>query len=335
VSASTTEPGSHGTGDPAPRTGASRPLPLEAFACLVEAELGLARGSITPEARLIEDLGLDSLQMLDLLLLIDALGAHLDAEAIARARRFRDVHRMFAERWTLAQHAGLVCESVPTSWTPDPARARPRARGASRFVGSRTRLRAVRATDDPMLYELMQADGGAFLRRRGSGPSPRAFAAELRRGVLEQQIVVDRATDAPIGLVTARDADMRRGIAYLELVLDPQVHGRGWPFEAVMLFIDHLFRSWPLRKLHAEVIGSHVEDIASGLGRFFVEEGCLAAHEYVDGVWVDLHILSLFRERWERDAPRLLRGLVAERADESPAASPRDESPEDVGRSPI
>lgn len=299
------------------RGSASRPLPIEAFACLVEAELRLPRGSVTPEARLIEDLGLDSLQMLDLVLLIDALGAHLDAEAIARARRFRDVHRMFAERWTLAQHAGLVCEQAPPSWTPDAVRTRERVSGGQRLIGLRTRLRPLRQADDDLLYELVQSDGGAFLRRRGTGPSPRSFAAALWRGVLEQQVVLDRATDSPIGLVTARDADMRRGVARLELILDPHVHGRGWPFEAVMIFVDHLFRSWPLRKLYAAVLAHHLDDIASGLGRLFVEEGRLAAHEYFDGGWVDLHILSLFRESWERDAPRVLRGLVVDRGEEA------------------
>lgn len=293
-----------------PPRGAPRALPIEAFACLVEAELGLPRGSAVPEARLIEDLGLDSLQMLDLLLLLDALDAHIEPEAIARVTRMRDLHRLFVDRWTLAQHAGLVCESTPPGWIPEATRRSMRGIGAQRLTGLRSRLRALSVADDEFLYDLVQQSPGAALARNGKGPNPRSFSADLWRGVLDQRLILDRTSDGPIGLVAARNADMRRGIAWLDITLHPRVHGRGWPFESVMLFVDHLFRGWPLRKLYAEVLGGHIDDVASGVGRLFVEEGRLAAHEYVDGAWSDLHILALFRERWERDAPRLLRGLV-------------------------
>lgn len=312
---------SHGT---APPRGAARPLPIEAFACLVEAELGLPRGSAIPEARLIEDLGLDSLQMLDLLLLLDALDAHIEPEAIARVTRIRDLHRLFVDRWTLAQHAGLVCEATPPGWIPEATRGRMRGVGAQRLTGLRSRLRALRASDDEFLYDLVQQSPGASLARHGKGPNPRSFSADLWRGVLDQRLILDRTSDGPIGLVAARNADMRRGIAWLDVTLHPRVHGRGWPFEGVMLFVEHLFRSWPLRKLYAEVLAGDLDDVASGVGRLFVEEGRLVAHEYVDGGWSDLHVLALFRERWERDAPRLLRGLVGRRAPDADGASSAD-----------
>ncbi len=316
------------SGGAAPPRGAARPLPIEAFACLVEAELGLPRGSAVPEARLIEDLGLDSLQMLDLLLLLDALDAHIEPEAIARVTRMRDLHRLFVDRWTLAQHAGLVCESTPPGWIPETTRGRMRGVGSQRLTGLRSRLRALRASDEEFLYDLVQQSPGASLARHGKGPNPRSFSADLWRGVLDQRLILDRTSDGPIGLVAARNADARRGVAWLEVTLHPRVQGRGWPFESVMLFVDHLFRGWPLRKLYAEVLAGHLDDVASGVGRLFVEEGRLAAHEYVDGGWSDLHILALFRERWERDAPRVLRGLVPGRAAGERGDRSEDDPPE-------
>jgi RimJ/RimL family protein N-acetyltransferase len=283
---------------------------VEAFTSLVETELGLPAGSVRPEARLIEDLGLDSLQMLDLLLLLDALDAHLDVEDLSRVVRVADLHRKFVERWTLARRASQVCESVSESWPRDDVR-RTRCRStASQMSGLRTMQRPIRSSDYEFLYELVHPIHAGFTRRGAQGPNPEEFASELWRDVLAQHVVLDRSTGAPIGMVSAREADMRRGIAFLDFILDPRVHGLGWPFEAAMLFVAHLFRTWPLRKIYVEVLAHHVDDIASGLGRLFVEEGRLVAHEYVDGAWVDLHILGLFRERWERDAPRILRGLV-------------------------
>lgn len=94
-----------------------------------------------------------------------------------------------------------------------------------------------------------------------------------------------------------------------------------------MLFVDHLFRSWPLRKIYAELLAHHLKDVASGIDRIFVREGVLGAHEYVDGMWVDVHILSLFRDRWNQNAPRLLRGLVLGAGGTSSPPSALDDSP--------
>jgi acyl carrier protein len=302
-------------------------LPIDVFAKLVEEELGLPIGSVTPEARLIEDLGLDSLQMLDLLLLLDAIDARLDSEDLARISRVGDLHRRVVEHLKLCQlRAGLVCESGSGGVCRESPAKRRRPSVVTRLLGTRTRQRPLGGADYEFLYALMQGCDGVFFRRHGRGPNPDQFAKELSRGALVQHVVLDRVADSPIGLISARDADLRRGIVHLEFVVAGRLQGQGWPFEACMLFIDHLFRSWPLRKIYAEVLAHEVEDVASGIGRLFVREGILAAHEYVDGSWVDVHILSLFRDRWDQDAPRILRGLVVGSGGVSEAKSADDVS---------
>jgi len=302
--------------DPARRGRAANVLSLEEFASHVAKELGIDAAELSSDARLIDDLALDSLQMLQLVLVLDGMGAHFEAEELARVARIGDVHRIYVERRTLAHYTSLACEVAPEPWS---SAGGPPRRSASPLGSRRTRQRPVVPADYGYLSDLTRSGGGAVLRgQRGRAISPERFAAVLWEGVLAQHIILDIATGAPVGLIRACDADLRNGFAYLSLALDRRVQGRGWPLEAAVLFVNHVFRTWPLRKLYAELLGSEMHAIASGLGRILIEEGRLVAHEYVDGSWVDVHIVGLFRERWEAAAPQLLGSILG-----APVVSPK------------
>src|SRR5262245_2473830 len=86
------------------RTDDGDTLTSDAFDCYVAAELGIPRADISPNAHLIVDLGFDSLRMLELVLVLDGLGARLDAEDLHRAGRMSDLYRLYVERRTLARY---------------------------------------------------------------------------------------------------------------------------------------------------------------------------------------------------------------------------------------
>jgi RimJ/RimL family protein N-acetyltransferase/acyl carrier protein len=290
--------------DPAKRVRGANVLSVDDFASHIATELGIENSELSSGARLIDDLGLDSLQMLELALLLDGMGAHFEAEDLARISRIGDVYRIYVERRTLSLYSDLACEGGPEPW---PSAGSLRHRSTPPLSSRRTRQRPVVAADYAYLWDLARSDGDAVLgRERGRVVSPERFATALWQGVLAQHIILDAATAAPVGLLRAYDTDLRNGFAYLGLALERRVRGRGWPFEAMALFVNYLFRTWPLRKLYAELLAPSRQAIASGLGGLLAEEGRLVAHEYVDGAWVDLYIVGLFRERWEADSPRLL-----------------------------
>jgi RimJ/RimL family protein N-acetyltransferase len=116
-----------------------------------------------------------------------------------------------------------------------------------------------------------------------------------------------------VGVLTAYAADFETGTARVAATLDRSVHGEGWPLEAMALFVNHLFRTWPLRKLYAEVLPHVAEWFASGIGGIVREEGCLVGHAFVGGTWCDVHVLSLFRSGWETEAPKILRRIIGNR----------------------
>jgi acyl carrier protein len=62
--------------------------------------LRLDSAILTPDARLIEDLGLDSLYLLELLVLVEELGVHLPDYVAVAMETVGDVYREYADRAT-------------------------------------------------------------------------------------------------------------------------------------------------------------------------------------------------------------------------------------------
>ena len=160
---------------------------------------------------------------------------------------------------------------------------------------------------------------GPRWRHRGATPSPEAFAQTLWSGVLAQYLVQSDVHPQPLGLVAAYGADLQSGTAWIAFARFPvDVHPALFVL-GVRRFVDHLFATWPLRKLCAEVLDPNLAQFSSVIDRLFVQEGRHRDHAFVDGTYVDQHLFSLWREHWEAasatwgaeaDASSLARFLV-------------------------
>jgi len=80
---------------------------------------------------------------------------------------------------------------------------------------------------------------------------------------------------------------------------------------AMGLFIDYVFRIGGFRKLYFETVEFNLEQYGSGLGKFFVEEGRLRAHEYYDGIYWDTLVMAIYSERWREVREQYSRWLDA------------------------
>lgn len=283
-------------------------LSLEEFTALLAAELHVSSGGITGETSFRDDLELDAVQMLKLALFLDALSFPLNVEELSRIRRMGDAYRRYMERRPLSRFGDLVCERA------DDAEPSERARTSAPLVSRRTRQRVLGREDDDFVRSLVVSGSGLPWQRGVSVSSPESFAEHLWRSVLVQHLVLEVTAAAPVGLVTAYDADFRNGTARVALLLDRSLHGEGWPLEALALFVNYVFRTWPLRKLYAEVAPHVLQQFATGIGGLVREEGRLIAHEYVGGEWCDVVIVSLFRDAWEAAAPAILKKIVGRQA---------------------
>jgi RimJ/RimL family protein N-acetyltransferase len=187
--------------------------------------------------------------------------------------------------------------------TPGPAG--PSVAPSVPLAGRRVRLRAVLASDYEFLFQLAVDERTApHWRYRGAPPRPEAFIGELWDGVLTQFIVERKDRSERLGLVTAYDARARDGHCHIATLFRPDT--RIWPLEAVFLFVNFLFAEFGFRKLYGEVIDYNLDAFASTIGRWIEHEGLLRGHELHAGQYWDVHIVALWKERFDRDRDRLL-----------------------------
>jgi len=171
-------------------------------------------------------------------------------------------------------------------------------------AGRRVAIRPVFPADGGFLYAIATAPETAYKWRfRGSSPSPEQFSGQLWADVLSQRIVVQREAGTPIGLVVCHSPNLVDAWAYLAALASPRYESTGAMVEGAALFIDEIFRNWNFRKLYMEAPEFNVDQVRSGLGKWFHEEGRLKAHHFYDGKYHDQLLLALYRDEYEQAAP--------------------------------
>lgn len=177
------------------------------------------------------------------------------------------------------------------------------------------KIRPISPDDVPSLYEAMvHPSFGYRWRYRGTTPSPASVAQDLFDGSSFVQFVVERKVDFSIlGMVQAYNARPDSGTCYFAFTRTAREQDPiSEMFVGLYLFISYLFRTFPLRKLYAEVPGFNWDRFESGVGEFFEVEGRLKEHDYYGGRYWDQFLIALRRERWEKvesDWSPVLRGF--------------------------
>lgn len=186
---------------------------------------------------------------------------------------------------------------------------------ADKLVGRRVLLRVPDAADHEALYRI--ASSGALLsmwQHHGVTVTQEMFIQSLWNSALAVFSVVEQSTNRVIGLFSAYDPDFRSGIAHLSAMFDSSVHRQGWPFEASVLFLGYMFDSFRLRKIYGYTTTPVIQSVASRLGRLFREEARLSEHEWLDGRFLDLHIISVSQRDWDASPSRRILQRLGDRS---------------------
>ena len=182
-----------------------------------------------------------------------------------------------------------------------------------RIATRRVALRIVTPADHPFLYTIATQPMASYRwRYRGGTPSPEQFGVELWKGVLCQHVLVRVANGEPVGLLSAYQADLANRTCYFGVLGDVTEDASGLMLEGTLLFLTYLFHTWDLRQIYAEVPGYVLPAFASGMDRYFREEGRLIDHSYHAGRYWDLHLLAIHRASWAKTAEPLLDALGAQ-----------------------
>ncbi|MFI9406998.1 GNAT family N-acetyltransferase [Nocardia sp. NPDC052316] len=255
--------------------------------------------TLTDTARLVDDLGMDSLDMMTVSTWLDSRGVRVQTDQERRGT-VGDVlalaETVASKRVQLTIRAGNGASSGPHSVPelppphPDPL--------APVLQSPMFRLDPLQPGDTEYLYALAVRPENCFRwRYRGVPPAPERFVEELWAQVVTQYVVRRVDDNRPAGHVVAYSADRHGSHAYVGAVFEPAYAGTGLAAEVITLFVRYLFHTFPFRKLYLEVPGFNWPQLSSGEGRYFQVEGRLRDHVYYAGRYWDHYLCAIYADR--------------------------------------
>jgi RimJ/RimL family protein N-acetyltransferase/aryl carrier-like protein len=251
------------------------------------------------QARLIEELALDSLDLMSLLAWLDGHGVSVDVARDGPAR-VGDVLTL------LEQAAAFPRLSIRVTGGPAAAiagdvtiRPRPAADPLAPVLADEGfRLDPISPGDLDFLYALTTQPETCFRwRYRGAPPSYERFSNDLWKQVLVQYVARPGASDQPIGHVMAYGADPAMHYVHIGAVFIAPYAGSGMAARVVVMFLRYLFHTFPLHKVYLEVPGYNWHQIHSGRERLFRIEGILRDHDYYAGRRWDQYLCAVYRDQ--------------------------------------
>ena len=118
-----------------------------------------------------------------------------------------------------------------------------------------------------------------------------------------------------IGTLYSYNLNRTDGHVFVTVYLPPLWRGMGYGAEAMIIFLDHLFREYDLHKIYADVYSYNRKSLRALISGGFIEEGRFREHRLHLNERHDLIRLALFRSRALTFAP-LVKNL-AKRASSS------------------
>jgi len=135
-------------------------------------------------------------------------------------------------------------------------------------------------------------------RHQGRTPSPQQYVQSFWGAVLIQAVVQRRTDQESVGLVTAYDANLRSGHAYVAVLSAADAIRTGAALEGLAMLVTHLFVEWPFHKLYAETFTGAATQFTGALGRACTLEGRMKEDRMIDGQYQDRLILAFEKESW-------------------------------------
>lgn len=235
----------------------------------------------------------DSLLLVEIVLVVEQLGVRIQDQWLDDILDFSDLHHYYVQAW----NEGRV--------------------GANRtfehpLMGRSALLRPILPQDvGPLYVGLQEPSVAQTWRFRSRTPSPEAFQAALWDGVFLQYVVCSPRNPEPLGLVTAFNED--RGARHCEigLAMTSVFHNRRMATEAAILFINHLFVEFDLRKVYIETLDITAERLGLARHELIHQEGRKLGHERIAGNLHDTLLFAIYQPEWRSALQRGLPGLVA------------------------
>jgi RimJ/RimL family protein N-acetyltransferase len=118
-------------------------------------------------------------------------------------------------------------------------------------------------------------------------------------------IVLERASETPIGLIRIKNVDNSDGHATIEMFMLEKYRAKRHGFDAFCLLVDYLTEALNLRKVYVATYGGFDYLRLGRWSDFIQEEARFPEHFLFRGTLIELRLSAVYAERW-----RELRKLV-------------------------
>ena len=109
-------------------------------------------------------------------------------------------------------------------------------------------------------------------------------------------MIFEKKSNLPVGFIYSSKYDKENGHLDISIYVDQKFRKSYVAAEAGILFCDHLFKNYPLRKIYLTSYSNNSNSLAFSKSAGFTEEGRFKKHRYFNGSYHDKIILSLFKE---------------------------------------
>ena len=150
------------------------------------------------------------------------------------------------------------------------------------------------------LYRMMISDDQHLFSVKITANSEQQFndwlCERLKYDFHDFFIIANENNDQAIGYAHNYDFSLQNGHCKVAVYLSPEHRDSGIGGFGGIMFMDHIFQTYPLRKLYTAVYSYNKRSLTNNRNAGFVEEGNLEQYRYYDGTYHSLHILSIKRE---------------------------------------
>lgn len=165
--------------------------------------------------------------------------------------------------------------------------------------------------DIHMIYSFMIADDQYLYSTKLHFQSEKKFEKwlinRLANDFHDFYVIRSDVATKPLGYVHNYDFSLVDGHCKLVVYICPDYRTIGIGGIAAVIFMKKLFSTYPIRKIFSAIYEYNEESLRSNLAAGFVEEGVLKDYRYYNGMWHNIHYLSITRTQFDKTLGRMVK----------------------------
>jgi RimJ/RimL family protein N-acetyltransferase len=184
----------------------------------------------------------------------------------------------------------------------------------AQLIGEFILLRKAMIDDAQFVFDLRKSSSGKFLRQPiGYDLKSQETWMKNRPSNEVNYIIVDKATKNRVGTISIYDVNSQDKVANVgRLLLDERFLKMSTPYglESLLLTYGYVFDNFNFRKITGDILRTNFQMFKFQTFLGMEQEGLLKEHVLIENEYVDLHIMSLTSEIFEKKYKKKIKFLL-------------------------